>query len=127
MPAHCTVAQSPIAKSPRDTHVGAMAGKSPLDDPENAAHAWARYRLIMKILMTVTAGTVLVAMVLLYAFNGLVSVHLFIAVAIGISLTMLLGGGLMGLVFLSHGTGHDESVDNRMPSSDELWSPKDKD
>jgi hypothetical protein len=55
----------------------------------------------------------------------MISVHFYIAVAMGISLTMLLGGALMGLVFLSNGTGHDESVDNKLPSSDEFWSPKD--
>ncbi|MEE4201235.1 hypothetical protein [Erythrobacter sp.] len=103
-----------------------MSRKSPLDDPENAAHAWARYRRIMKLLMSVTVGTVLFALALLYAYNGAVSVHFYIAVALGISFTMLLGGALMGLVFLSHGTGHDDSVDNRLPSRDELWG-KDED
>ncbi|MEO1219873.1 MAG: hypothetical protein AAFY42_00805 [Pseudomonadota bacterium] len=102
-----------------------MVKKSPLDDPENAAYAWARYRQIMRILLTVTIVTVAIAIGLLYAYNGAISVHFYIAVALGISLTMLLGGGLMGLVFLSNGTGHDESVDNRLPSRDELWSPKD--
>ncbi|MEM7780471.1 MAG: hypothetical protein AAF697_08795 [Pseudomonadota bacterium] len=102
-----------------------MVKKSPLEDPVKAAHAWARYRQIMKLLMAVTVATVLLALGLLYAFNGMISVHFYIAVAIGISFTMLLGGGLMGLVFLSNGTGHDESVDNQMPSHDELWSPKD--
>ncbi len=101
--------------------------KSPLDDPENAAHAWARFRKIMRLLMAVTVATVLLAVGLLYAFNGAISVHFYIAVALGISFTMLLGGGLMGLVFLSNGTGHDESVDNRLPSRDELWSSKDGD
>lgn len=100
-----------------------MARKSPLDDPVNAAHAWARYRRIMKLLLAVTALVVALAMGLLFASNGMISVHFYIAVALGISLTMLLGGGLMGLAFLSNGTGHDESVDNRMPSRDELWSP----
>ena len=104
-----------------------MVKKSPLDDPENAAHAWARYRQIMRILLSVTIATVLIAVGLLYAFNGAISVHFYIAVALGISFTMLLGGGLMGLAFLSNGTGHDESVDNQLPSRDELWSPKDKD
>ncbi len=102
-----------------------MARKSPLDDPENAAHAWARYRRIMKLLLGVTAGTVLLAVAILFAFNGMISVHFYIAVALGISFTMLLGGGLMGLVFLSNGTGHDESVDNRLPGPDELWGRKD--
>ena len=106
-------------------HVGRMTRKSPLDDPVNAAHAWARYRQIMKLLLAVTVLVVAVAMGLLFAYNGMISVHFYIAVALGISLTMLLGGGLMGLAFLSNGTGHDESVDNRMPSRDELWSPKD--
>jgi uncharacterized protein (DUF2062 family) len=101
-----------------------MTRKSPLDDPQNAAHAWARYRRIMKLLLAITALVVAVAMGLLFAFNGMISVHFYIAVALGISFTMLLGGGLMGLAFLSNGTGHDESVDNRMPSRDELWSPR---
>ena len=107
-------------------HVRAMVQKSPLDDPENAAHAWTRYRRIMRILLAVTVVTVLIAVGLLFAFNGMVSVHFYIAVALGISFTMLLGGGLMGLVFLSNGTGHDASVDNQLPSRDELWS-KDED
>lgn len=103
-----------------------MVQKSPLDDPVNAAHAWARYRQIMKLLMAVTIITVAVALGLLFAFNGAISVHYYIAVALGISFTMLLGGGLMGLAFLSNGTGHDESVDNRMPGRDEFWTPDDK-
>lgn len=103
-----------------------MVQKSPLDDPENAAHAWARYRQIMKILMTVTVLTVALAVGLLFAFNGAISVHYYIATALGISFTMLLGGGLMGLAFLSNGTGHDESVDNRMPGRDEFWTPDEK-
>lgn len=102
-----------------------MVKKSPLDDPENAAHAWARYRQIMRILMSVTVATVLIAVGLLYAYNGAISVHFYIAVALGISFTMLLGGALMGLAFLSNGTGHDEAVDNRLPSKDELWGSKD--
>lgn len=117
----------PIAIPQYDPHVEAMVKKSPLDDPQNAAHAWARYRRIMRILMLVTVATVLLAVGLLYAFNGAISVHFYIAVALGISFTMLLGGGLMGLVFLSNGTGHDESVDNRLPGRDEFWSPKDDD
>jgi len=104
-----------------------MVKKSPLDNPENAAHAWARYRRIMRLLLGVTIGVVLIAMALLYKFNGMVSVHYYIATALGISFTMLLGGGLMGLAFLSNGTGHDASVDNRMPDSDKDWISGDPD
>ena len=104
-----------------------MVNKSPLDDPQKAAYAWARFRQIMKVLLAVTIATVLIAIGLLYAYNGMISVHFYIAVALGISFTMLLGGGLMGLAFLSNGTGHDESVDNRLPNRDELWSRSEED
>jgi hypothetical protein len=102
-----------------------MTRKSPLEDPVNAAHAWARYRRIMRLLMIATIFTVAFALAILFAYNGMISVHFYIAVALGISFTMLLGGALMGLVFLSNGTGHDESVDNQLPGKDEFWSPKD--
>jgi predicted exporter len=114
-----------VAKRWRARHCAGMTRKSPLDDPATAAHAWARYRQIMKLLLAATTLTVAIAMVLLFAYNGMISVHFYIAVALGISFTMLLGGGLMGLAFLSNGTGHDESVDNKMPRADEFWSPQD--
>ncbi|MCK0129730.1 hypothetical protein [Erythrobacter sp. F6033] len=101
-----------------------MARKSPLDDPETAAHAWARYRQVMRLLLVVTIAVVAVALGVLYAFNGAISVHFYIAVALGIAFTMLLTGGLMGLLFLSNGTGHDEAVDNRLPNADELFGDK---
>lgn len=81
----------------------------------------------MRILLAITAGVVITALVLLFVFNGAISVHFYIAVALGISFTMLLGGGLMGLAFLSHGTGHDESVDNRLPRSEDLFDEDRKD
>lgn len=94
-----------------------MAGKSPLDDPENAAHAWARYRRLMRFMFGVTVGVVAIAMALLYKYEGGVSVHFYIAVALGIGFSMLLMSALMGLVFLSNGTGHDASVDNNLPDN----------
>lgn len=124
-PMQATLQLSRVALPSRAGHVGGMTRKSPLDDPVNAAHAWARYRQIMKVLLAATVLVVAIAMGLLFAYNGMISVHFYIAVALGISLTMLLGGGLMGLVFLSNGTGHDESVDNQLPGKDEFWSPKD--
>jgi len=96
-----------------------MVSKSPLDDPEKAAFAWARYRRLMRFMFMATVGVVVIAMALLYTQNEDVSVHFFIAVALGIGFSMMLMSALMGLVFLSNGTGHDESVDNRLPRSDE--------
>ncbi|MEO1730251.1 MAG: hypothetical protein AAFR64_05890 [Pseudomonadota bacterium] len=102
-----------------------MVKKSPLDDPENAAYAWGRFRDIMRLLAGVTLATILVVVGLLWVFYPQVSIHFFIAVSLGIALTMGLGGGLMGLVFLSNGTGHDEAVDNRLPSADEIFGNRD--
>lgn len=93
-----------------------MAKRSPLDDPENAAYAWARYRRLMRFMFLFTVGVVAIAMAILYKQNALVSPHFFIATALGIGFSMLLMSALMGLVFLSSGTGHDESVDNSLDS-----------
>jgi hypothetical protein len=92
-----------------------MVHKSPLDDPENAAFAWARYRRLMRFMLLATIGVVIIALGLLYTQNEDISPHFFIAVALGIGFSMMLMSALMGLVFLSNGTGHDDSVDNRLP------------
>lgn len=90
-----------------------MTRPSPLDDPKNAAHAWARYRRLMKWMFALTSTTVAISLAFLYWRNGLVSIHLYIATALGVTAAMMLMAALMGLVFLSSGTGHDEAVDDR--------------
>ena len=95
-----------------------MAPKSPLDDPEKAAFAWARYRRIMRFMFALTLLVVAGAMVAIFWSEAEVSPHFFIAVALGIGMTMLLASALMGLVFLSNGTGHDESIHNPLDDRD---------
>ena len=87
-----------------------MVKRSPLDDPATSAHAWARYKRLMKWMVAFTLAIVLLALGFFYWQNGLVSIHFFIATALGIGAAVLLMSALMGLVFLSSGTGHDESV-----------------
>jgi len=101
-------ASAPAAKAK------AMIPRSPLDDPEKAAHAWARYRRIMRWMLLVTVTLVLGSLWVLYKHNGMVSIHLYIAAALGIGFTMLLTSALMGLVFLSHGTGHDGAISDKL-------------
>ena len=91
-----------------------MTPKSPLEDPEKAAFAWARYRRLMRFMLMITVGVVGIAVALLYLREGVESVHFYVAVALGIGLSMLLTSALMGLVFLSNGTGHDASIDDRI-------------
>lgn len=87
-----------------------MIPQSPLDDPEAAAFAWARYRRLMRWMTLVTLTMVVLAVILLYWNNGFVSVHFYIATGLGIGFAMLLMSALMGLVFLSSGSGHDAAI-----------------
>ncbi|MBO9517874.1 MAG: hypothetical protein J7493_07385 [Porphyrobacter sp.] len=87
-----------------------MTKRSPLDDPGTSAHAWARYKRLMKWMFAFTLVVVVVALGWVYLTSGMPSIHLFIATALGVGLAVLLMSALMGLVFLSSGTGHDESV-----------------
>jgi hypothetical protein len=96
-----------------------MPRPSPLDNPENAAFAWARYRRLMRLMFGITVATVIIALSIIYRQVDDVSPHLLIAAALGIGFSMLLMSALMGLVFLSSGTGHDESIDDPLKDEDQ--------
>lgn len=72
----------------------------------------------MRWMMTVTVGLVVGSMILLYRSNGMVSIHFYIATALGVGFTMLMASALMGLAFLSSGTGHDEAVIDPLDEDD---------
>lgn len=91
-----------------------MARFSNLDDPEYARFAWGRYWRLMGWMASATLLAILAVLGLLFALHGTVSIHLYIAAALGIGFTMLLTAALMGLVFLSSGTGHDDSIDDAL-------------
>jgi len=82
--------------------------KPDLDNPDHAKLAWRRYRRIFGIVAAVALLSAIVAVVALYIAIGEFQLHASIAMAIGIGLSVLLGGARMGLIFLSSGTGHDE-------------------
>lgn len=105
--------------------MGAKSSKSPLDDPQVAAFAWARYKRLMRWMMLVTLTMVIGAVVVLYRENGPISIHFYIATALGISFAMLLMSALMGLVFLSNGTGHDDALMDSGEADPETKRPPD--
>jgi len=90
-----------------------MTGHSNLDDPAYAAFAWARYRRLMKWMGLVAVVCVLGVLAALYIESGELHLGVILMVAGGVGLSVMLMAALMGLVFLSSGTGHDESIDNR--------------
>jgi hypothetical protein len=83
-------------------------------DYERAAIAWARYKRTMKWMVLVAAVCVLLSLIYLKSFGDPVSIHMVIATIAGVGLTVLVGTGLMGLVFLSSRTGHDEQAGHNM-------------
>lgn len=89
-----------------------MTKQSRLDDPEYAAFAWKRYWRLMRWMGAFTAVMTTGVLTAFYFKYGMVSIHLYIATAGAIITAILLTAALMGLVFLSSGSGHDESIDD---------------
>jgi hypothetical protein len=83
-----------------------------LDDPAAAAFAWARFRRIFAWMALAIAAIDAAAIIAIDYFYGPLSWLTIIATAIGFGATMLLAAALMGLVFMSDGTGHDQAVED---------------
>jgi uncharacterized integral membrane protein len=95
-----------------------MSRRSPLDDRQYAKLAWARYWRLMRWMLAVTVTVAVFIMVTLWWHNdGSASIHFYIATAAAVVGAMMLTAALMGLVFLSSGTGHDEAIED--PFEDE--------
>jgi hypothetical protein len=86
---------------------------SGLDDPDQAAFAWARYRRLMMWMGLAALLTAIASVVGLEYFYGPLTWVAITAAIGGIGGSVLMASALMGLVFLSSGTGHDDQVDGR--------------
>ena len=86
----------------------------PLPGPPNSMLL--RFRRIMKWMALVSIVVAALAVILVASGDEGVHVHMMIATALGVGLTVLLATGLMTLVFLSSSSGHDERA---APRSDE--------
>ncbi|MEP6785871.1 MAG: hypothetical protein ABI898_09030 [Sphingomonadales bacterium] len=91
-----------------------------LDDPEYASFAWARYRRLMIWMTLASAASVVLGLGALVLVWGPMPWLGMAFAAGGIFFSVLLAAALMGLVFLSSGSGHDERIED--PSRDERWS-----
>lgn len=81
--------------------------KHGLSDPDRAAAAWRRYRRLMLWMAAAALAAVIGAIAYLKFQGGPFPPHMLIATIAGVGFTVLLGAALMGLVFLSSGSGHD--------------------
>lgn len=81
-----------------------------LDDPGYRQFAWGRYWRVMRWMTLVAALAVPVALAWIAWAGGELELHMGISVGLSVFFSLVLGAALMGLVFLSSGTGHDEAV-----------------
>jgi hypothetical protein len=83
---------------------------SQLDDPDYAAFAWGRYKKLMWWMASAAAVTTIGALVILRLTIGELPWLIALFTAGGIFVSVLLCAALMGLVFLSSGSGHDDAI-----------------
>jgi hypothetical protein len=69
-----------------------------------------RFKQLMGWMALASLVAALLALMWLKSFGDPVPIHMQIATFLGVGLTMLVGTGLMGLVFLSNRSGHDQDV-----------------
>jgi hypothetical protein len=79
-------------------------------DYGRAAAAWKRYWAIMRWMALLAVVTVLLSLIYLERSGGPVPIHMLIATIAGVGLTVLVGTGLMGLLFVSNRSGMDEEA-----------------
>ena len=84
-----------------------------LEEIQRAARAWTRYKKMMKWMLLAAALTVLAALAWLKSSGEPMPIHMVIATIAGVGLSVLVGTGLMGLVFLSNSSGHDDAASGR--------------
>ena len=84
-----------------------------LEEVQRAARAWTRYKQMMKWMLLAAGLTVVAALGWLKAMGEEMPLHMVIATVAGVGLSVLVGTGLMGLVFLSNRSGHDDAASGR--------------
>ena len=95
----------------------AMPEHDPVPSPRQSMmhRFWRIFRLLALLSIVIAA----IAVVLVTRGAGEVHASLIIATALGIGLTVLVGTGLMTLVFLSNASGHDEAASGSHPEEND--------
>ena len=86
--------------------------KPDLDDPDYARFAWGRYKRLMLWMALASLVAVFIGLGALHLAIGTMPLLGTLFVAGGIFFSVLLAAALMGLVFLSSGTGHDDKIED---------------
>ena len=91
--------------------------KSGFDDPRSAAFGWARFKRTLWWMAGVAALASAVAVAAMRWSLGWIGIHIAIATVLGTFCTIMMTAALMGLMFLSSASGHDERAGD--PCQDE--------
>lgn len=83
-----------------------------------AAAAWRHYKRVMSWMAIAAIVAVLLSLIYLKSQGEPVPFHMMIATIAGVGLTVLLGTGLMGLVYFSNNSGHDDFASGRDDDDD---------
>jgi hypothetical protein len=84
---------------------------SGLSDPDHADHAWTRFRLLLAWMTLAGAACSAGVIATMAHIQGPLHLVTMFAVIGGVGGSVMLAGALMGLAFLSSGSGHDEDVE----------------
>ena len=90
-----------------------MTQPTGLDDPQHATFAWARFRRIMWAMAAFSLAVGFAVAGLIWWTNGPVPWIFVVMIVIGVFATIMMAALLVGLMFLSSGTGHDDQVEDR--------------
>ena len=77
---------------------------------ERTALAWARYKRLMRWMVLAATAAVILALIYLKLSGGPLQLHMVIATIAGVGFSVLLGTALMGLVYFSNASGHDDAA-----------------
>ena len=87
--------------------------------PSSSLSILSRFRRIMTWMAAFSIVIAAIAVLLVARGDKGVHVHMLIATALGVGLTVLLATGLMSLVFLSSSSGHDDAAAQTIHEDDE--------
>ncbi|MEO7634645.1 MAG: hypothetical protein ABIS38_03230 [Sphingomicrobium sp.] len=94
-----------------------MPVPDPIPSPSHATMR--RFWRIMRLLALLSITLAALAVVLVARGDPGTHIHMMIATALGVGLTVLLGSGLMTLLFLSNSSGHDDQASGRTDHKDD--------
>ena len=94
-----------------------MPRPDPVPNPRHSTMQ--RFLRLLRLLALLSIVVAAIAVILVARGDPTIHVHMLIATALGVGLTVLLGTALMALMFISADSGHDEQATIREDKDDE--------